>query len=170
MSDRAPWLKTLPAAARFILQGSAESFTAVAVELGLAADDTPCRALSNEAAALLWLGPDERLIIVWGADPAAFGERLERALAAAPHSLVDVTQRQIGFELKTAFAEDLLNCGCPQDLSLAQFPIDKCSRTLYNKTDIVLWRRGSDTFHIEVWRSFAPYLVGWMQEAAQDLA
>ncbi|MFM7484767.1 MAG: hypothetical protein ACKO2S_11015, partial [Burkholderiaceae bacterium] len=54
-------------------------------------------------------------------------------------------------------------------LSLTAFPIDMCSRTLFNKTEIVLWRRGINEFQIEVWRSFAPYLEGWMREAVQDL-
>jgi heterotetrameric sarcosine oxidase gamma subunit len=40
---------------------------------------------------------------------------------------------------------------------------------LFNKADIVLWRRGVDDFHIEVWRSFEDYLVRWMAEAARDL-
>lgn len=175
MSDRASWLKPLPAAARFILQGPTESFAKAAVVLGIAIDHAACRATHGERpthgerAAMLWLGPDERLIIVWGAEPASLARQLEEALAAEPHSLVDVSERQLGFVLDAPFAEDLLNCGCPQDLLLEKFPIDHCSRTLYNKAEIVLWRRGTEEFHIEVWRSFADYLTLWMHEAAQDL-
>jgi sarcosine oxidase gamma subunit len=31
----------------------------------------------------------------------------------------------------------------------------------------VLWRRGADAFQYEVWRSFAPYLVAALTEAAR---
>lgn len=168
MSDAASWLQVLPVAPRFILQGPSEALAAVDQALGLPADETPCRARSNERATLLWLGPDERLIIAPAQD-AGLESLLRTALAALPHSLVDVSHRQVAYRLDSRHAEDLLNCGCPQDLDLAQFPIGMCSRTLFNKTEIVLWRRDPSVFHIEVWRSFAPYLEGWLREAVQDL-
>jgi sarcosine oxidase subunit gamma len=89
-------------------------------------------------------------------------------LTGHPHSLVDVTQRQVGLRLTAPFAADLLNCGCPLDLDPARFPVGSGTRTLFNKTDIVLWRRGVDEFHIEVWRSFEDYLIRWLTESAQD--
>jgi sarcosine oxidase subunit gamma len=33
---------------------------------------------------------------------------------------------------------------------------------------VVLWRTASDVFHIEVWRSFADYVAGLLNEAAQE--
>jgi sarcosine oxidase, subunit gamma len=30
----------------------------------------------------------------------------------------------------------------------------------------VLWRRQADVFHLEAWRSFAPYVVGLLTEIA----
>jgi sarcosine oxidase, subunit gamma len=38
------------------------------------------------------------------------------------------------------------------------------------KADIVLWRTGTDTFHVEVWRSFADYVSRFLAEAARELA
>jgi len=176
MSDATPspqdWLQVLPPAKRYILQGPPAALAAADSALGLMTADLACRARSNERASVLWLGPDERLIIAnSGAASSSDGleSALRGALAAQPYSLVDVSHRQFGLKLSAAFAEDLLNCGCPQDLSLTAFPIDMCSRTLFNKTEIVLWRRGINEFQIEVWRSFAPYLEGWMREAVQDL-
>ena len=176
MSDATPrppeWLQAMPTTERYILQGPPTALATADAILGLSAADVACRARSNERASVLWLGPDERLIIAnAGAASSSNGleSALRGALAAQPYSLVDVSHRQLGLKLSAAFAEDLLNCGCPQDLSLTAFPIDMCSRTLFNKTEIVLWRRGINEFQIEVWRSFAPYLEGWMREAVQDL-
>ena len=172
MSDARPWLRTLPPAPRYILQGPAAALAAADTVLGFSEPHVASRARRNARASVLWLGPDERLIIA-NAEVSTTTPNLEpllrSALASLPHSLVDVSHRQLGLQLSAAFAEDLLNCGCPQDLSLVAFPLDMCSRTLFNKTEIVLWRRGPEEFQIEVWRSFVPYLEGWMREAAQDL-
>ena len=165
------WLQRVTPAARFVLQGGPSALAAAARALGIPDADAPGRC-SGEGTTLtlIWLGPDERLLIAWLEDAASLGARLEAALAGHAHSLVDVMQRQVSLLLTAAFAADLLNCGCPLDLDPARFPVGSGTRTLFNKTDIVLWRRGVDDFHIEVWRSFEDYLVRWMAEAAQDFA
>jgi sarcosine oxidase subunit gamma len=52
----------------------------------------------------------------------------------------------------------MLNAGCPLDLDERAFPVGMATRTLFMKADIVLWRVAEQKFHIEVWRSFAPYV------------
>ncbi len=44
------------------------------------------------------------------------------------------------------------------------------TRTIFDKAEIVLWRRAATTFHVEVWRSFAPYLAASLAEAARGAA
>ena len=56
------------------------------------------------------------------------------------------------------------------DLDPAAFPVGMCTRTVLAKAEIVLWRRADDSFHLEVWRSFAAYVSGVLAEAARDLA
>jgi sarcosine oxidase subunit gamma len=165
----AEWLRPVAASARFVLQGGPAALAAAAGALGIPDADAAGRTTGDDDRTLIWLGPDERLLIAWLEDAASLGARLEAALADQAHSLVDVTQRQVSLRLAAAFAADLLNCGCPLDLDPARFPVGSGTRTLFNKTDIVLWRRGVDDFHIEVWRSFEDYLVRWMAEAARDL-
>jgi sarcosine oxidase subunit gamma len=163
------WLQRVTPAARFVLQGDPAALAAAARALGIADADTPGRC-SGEGTTLtlIWLGPDERLLIAWRESATTLDARLGAVLTGHPHSLVDVTQRQVGLRLTAPFAADLLNCGCPLDLDPARFPVGSGTRTLFNKTDIVLWRRGVDEFHIEVWRSFEDYLIRWLTESAQD--
>jgi sarcosine oxidase subunit gamma len=171
MSDLAPaWLRPVTPAARFIVQGGPAALAAAAAALGIADADTAGRSTGDDAFTLLWLGPDERLLVAWREPAATLDARLGTALAAHAHSRVDVTQRQVAFRLAAPFAADLLNCGCPLDLDASVFPVGSATRTVFNKTEIVLWRRGVDDFHVEVWRSFADYLVRWLTEAAQDFA
>jgi len=115
----------------------------------------------------LWLGPDEWLLIHEGGDPEIFPTRIGLALESRPFSLVDVSSRQIGLIVRGEKAARSLSAGCPLDLSLIAFPAGMATRTIFDKAEIVLWRRGDAAFQVEVWRSFAPYLVAALIEAAR---
>ena len=41
------------------------------------------------------------------------------------------------------------------------------TRTIFDKIEIVLWRRGAREFHLEVWSSFAPHVAAYLIEAAR---
>jgi sarcosine oxidase subunit gamma len=143
---------------------------AAGTALGLSISDVACRSAANGQRAALWLGPDEQLILAAVADAEAVGTQLRDALSALPHSLVDMGHRQLALEVSGATAQTLLNVGCPLDLHLSAFPVGMCTRTVLGKADIVLWRTGPDSFHVEVWRSFADYVARVLVEAARELA
>ncbi len=154
-------------AARFILRGS----EAVRVSCGMAfGADLPSRlgpvGEGNKRAAL-WLGPDEWLLIADNADTATAGDVLESVLEGTAHSLVDISHRQVGLIASGPAAARVLNAGCPLDLDPRAFPMGFATRTLFDKVEIVLWRRAETTFHVEVWRSFAPHLAASLAEAAR---
>jgi sarcosine oxidase, subunit gamma len=157
-------------AARFILRGS----EAVRVSCGMAfGAELPSQlgsAGEGEGRAALWLGPDEWLLVADGADAADIGATLESVLDGTAHSLVDVSHRQIGLIASGPAAARVLNAGCPLDLNLKVFPVGFATRTLFDKVEIVLWRRAETTFQVEIWRSFAPYLAGSLAEAARGVA
>ena len=160
-------LAEAPPAARFILRGA----EAVRVACGMVFSAEPPSRLgpAGEGAgrAALWLGPDEWLLISDSADAADIGGVLESVLDGTAHSLVDISHRQIGLIATGPAAARVLNAGCPLDLDLKAFPVGFATRTLFDKVEIVLWRRAEMTFHIEVWRSFAPHLAGSLAEAAR---
>jgi sarcosine oxidase subunit gamma len=164
-----PWLRLQPAAARFSFRGNAAAQAAAGAAFGLAFPATACRAATSATRAALWLGPDEQLLLA----PPEEGESVRAAMAAAlagrPHSLVDVSHRQVAVELKGPRAAWILNAGCPLDLDLAAFPVGMCTRTVFLKAEITLWRTAPDHFHVEVWRSFTDYLVGVLREVAREV-
>lgn len=123
----------------------------------------PVRVLSSAPLAAgnaLCLGPDEWLLLlpVGSAAPQVDGV----------HALTDISHRQVGIAVTGDRAAALVQCGCALDLSVAAFPPGKVTRTVYEGVEIVLWRRGDDRFHVEVWRSFAPYLWQALAQAAAD--
>ncbi len=153
-----------PSMARHVLRGRLEALTAAAGALGFALPREACRSASLNGTHALWLGPDEWLLL--SAPEAGLGDRLEAAMGAHPHSLVEVTDRQIGLVVNGAEAEAVLSVGCPLDLDQAAFPVGMCTRTVLSKAEIVLWRTGPETFHLEVWRSFDAYLRAFLTASA----
>ncbi|MBV8107685.1 MAG: sarcosine oxidase subunit gamma family protein [Hyphomicrobiales bacterium] len=160
-------LAETPPAARFVFRGGEAARAACSAAFGA---ELPARlglGGERERRAALWLGPDEWLLIAEGADSASLGAEIEAALVSAPHSLVDVSHRQIGLLVSGPVAARALSAGCPLDLHLSAFPVGMATRTIFDKAEIALWRRGATAFHVEVWRSFAPYLVAALAEAAR---
>ena len=162
-------VRLLPPASRFVLRGAGPVMAAAGAALGLNISDMACRSASKGNWAALWLGPDEQLVLAPVADGESVARQLRDALSALPHSLVDVSHRQIAIEICGPLAQTALSAGCPLDLHISSFPIGMCTRTLLGKADIVLWRTSATAFHVEVWRSFADYAARFLAEASREL-
>ena len=167
ISQPATTLTNVPPAARFILRG-ADAVAAASAAFGVVLPTIPCGAATNDARTAFWLGPDEWLLIAPEAETAALQQTLETALAEVPHALVNISNRQTALLIEGPGAATALNAGTPLDLALAAFPIGMVVRTIFEKAEIVLWRSGDDSFRIEVWRSFAPYVQALLEAAMSD--
>lgn len=151
-------------ASRINLRAPAASLDALSAALGLSLPAKPKTSASAKGRYALWLGPDEWLIIDEnGADLMAAASS-----SGVLHSATDVSHRNTAIVVSGPRVEVAINGGCPQDLSLAIFPVGACSRTLIGKAEVVLYRTAENTFRIEVWRSFATYVFGMLDEAAAD--
>lgn len=119
------------------------------------------------------LGPDEWLLIAAATtEPAdALAARLATDLGDHPHTLVDVSHRNVAFELSGALSADVLNTGCPLDLGNEAFPAGTATRTLFAKAEIILCRCSDQDqrplYRVECWRSFGRYLLAYLQESAE---
>jgi sarcosine oxidase, subunit gamma len=161
-------LESLPPAARYILRGGEPVRAAAEAAAGVGFSAHPCRAMTKDERATLWLGPDEWLLLAPETEGDPLASSLEAALASIPHSLVDVGHRQSGCELRGPQASALLSAGCPLDLDEHAFPIGMCTRTVLAKAEVVLWRRAAHTFRLEVARSFVAYVSQFLAEAARS--
>ena len=163
-------LQPVPMLARFSLRGDLAELANVLTGVDVPVSRAACRAVEGNLCATLWLGPDEQLLLAPETNASRLLDVLQRGLANTPHSLVDVSHRQTAFEVTGPNARLLLNAGCPLDLRDAAFPIGMCTRTLFEKSEIILWRTATDSFHVEVWRSFAPYVSALLAEVARERA
>lgn len=159
-------LATLPPAHRISLRAPAASVAALSKAIGLTLPEKPKTSASKSNRTALWLGPDEWLVIDDGAnDPLEACSGVE-----ALHSAVGISHRNVAISVSGPGAENTVRAGCPQDLSLAAFPVGACSRTILGKSEIVLLRTGEDAFRVECWRSFSDYVFTFLAEAARDAA
>lgn len=171
----APDVAVTPAepAFRLSLRAPEKSVAALSRALGVKLPQRPKTSALSKASsgqvgkrAALWLGPDEWLVIdQGGADPIAACGGVK-----ALHSAVDISHRNTAAVVSGKKAAAVLNAGCPQDLSLAAFPVGACSRTLLGKAEVVLWRTAEDAFRVECWRSFSDYVFTLLEDAARDTA
>jgi sarcosine oxidase, subunit gamma len=157
-------LAVLPPAHRISLRAPAASVDALSGALGLTLPQKPKTSASKGARTAFWLGPDEWLVTDDGVkDPLEACASVE-----ALHSAVGISHRNVAISVNGPAAANTVNAGCPQDLSLAAFPVGACSRTILGKVEIVLLRTGEDAFRVECWRSFSDYVFTFLIEAARD--
>jgi heterotetrameric sarcosine oxidase gamma subunit len=144
-------LAPVPPLTRLIIRGDAGSLASI----GLNAPQT-CQAIAFADNALLWLGPDEFMLL-------AADDKFPR-----PANSVDVSHRDTSLAVSGPRAAWVINAYCALDLHPSAFPVGMCTRTVFGKAEIVLWRTSPETFRIEVARSFAPYVWTCLEEARRE--
>lgn len=150
----------VPDLARLSLRGDA-------IELGatfnIELPARPGRTAVTGGRTALWLGPDEWLLL---AQPGSLDPKIGVGMGA----VVDIGHRQVGLIVEGPDAADALATGCPLDLHLTVFAPGTCTRTVFGKAEVVLWRTGAHRFHVEIARSFAAYVHARLTGAARELA
>jgi sarcosine oxidase subunit gamma len=109
---------------------------------------------------LLWLGPDEWLIVGAAAEAEAIA-----AEVAGADSVVDVSANRAVVELAGAERFSLLEQGCSLDLHARSWREGTCAQTLLAHVPVILQEHG-DATRLFVRPSFAGYLVDWLLAAA----
>jgi len=116
---------------------------------------------------LLWLGPDEWLVVGPDGDGPGLVPVLRAALGAERGSAVDVSANRTTIELHGRHARQLLEKGCPIDLHPRAFRAGCCAQTLLARTQVLLWQTGDEpAYRLLVRTSFAAYLAAWLTDAA----
>lgn len=160
-------IEAAPRGARLVLRGPESAAAAAGRAFGLAPPERINTASTDGIRTAFKLGPDEWLLLAPENGEAEAYSAIESGVPE-PHSLVDASHRNVGILVSGSLAADVLNFGVMLDLDPKAFPVGTATRTLFFKTEIVLWRKGLNDFHIEVWRSFADYLHGQLEQAARE--
>ena len=151
------------------VRASGEVAARVSHALGLVLPAEPNTVSTNGQRSVLWLGPDEWLVVD-GATPADEIEAsVHQAFAPDWGSVVDVSANRTVVELSGPQARDVLSRGCSLDLHPRSFRPGMCAQTLLAKTAVILWQTDdAPTFKVFVRASFAAYLARWLADASVD--
>ena len=153
-------LSAVPPVTRIILHAEPSSIEKLGDMVGLELPTIACRSNRIHDRAALWLGADEWLVLA--------GQGAEVPAAHPSGSIVDVSHAMTGIAVAGSLAAWAINAFCALDLHPVAFPVDMCTRTVFGKAEIVLWRAATETFRIEVARSFAPYVWACLEEARRE--
>jgi len=159
-------LKPLAARTRISLRANTEQVDAINEILSLQLPVKSKTSATKGNRSALWLGPDEWLLFD---KPKSSLKNLSAELDGILCSAVDISFRNTAITITGVKSVDVINAGCPQNLSLDAFAVGACSRTLLGKSEIILFRTAKTVFHIECWRSFSDYVWKYLVDAAKTL-
>ncbi|HVM79434.1 MAG TPA: sarcosine oxidase subunit gamma family protein [Stellaceae bacterium] len=147
--------------------GDAAFTRAVAGVLGTAPPTEPNTVAASGEMSLLWLGPDEWLIAA-PASASDLNHRLETALQGLHHSLCDVSQGRVVFDLAGPEARAVLETATSLDLHPRVFGHGRCAQTGLARVPAILQMIEPTRFRIYVRLSFAPYVRAWLERAMAE--
>ncbi len=150
-------------AIRLVVRADTAAAANIGMAIGVLLGTAPCRAVVVRERTALWLGPDEWLVLA----PETESAPAQQALAALG-SIVDVSHGYVGIEVRGPRAAWCINAFNALDLDPHGFPVGACTRTLFGKVGIVLWRAEAEVFRIEAARSHAPYVWQCLAEASRE--
>ncbi len=114
---------------------------------------------------VLWLGPDEWLVVDGTGTSNGIERELEVALAGRHHSAIDLSANRSIFDLTDGL--DLLSSGCGLDLDPSHWRPGMCAQTLFGGAQVILHQLNGRTTRVFVRPSFADHVVARLTGAWQ---
>ena len=150
-----------------------QALTAASTALDVALPLSPNTLNEESDIRILWLGPDEWLVVAPSANIHLF-EKINSAWTGLHHSVTDITGGQTVVRIKGERARQLLNQGCTLDLHQRVFKVGQCAQSLLAHVPVLISRctdngNGTCRFDLVVRRSYADHLVRWLVDAAREI-
>jgi len=126
-------------------------------------------AVLGDGPRILWLGPDEWLVVTAASEGPDMPAALRGALGDIHSAVVDVSDGRAVIVLSGPHARDVLAKGCRIDLHASAFAAGQCAQTHLAKAHVLIHQTDdAPAYEIYVHRSFAPYLWTWLEDAASE--
>ena len=148
----------------FVSQLDVRVDTATAAGLGF--PTAPNTAMTTGDRDVLWLAPDEWLVVGAPGAAGAIADELARSLDGLHHSIVDVSANRVALELGGPSRHDLLASACPIDLHPRSWGDGRCAQSVFGAAQVLLHERDGVT-RLFVRPSFADYVVDLLLAAAR---
>ena len=148
---------------------AAEFRSAVSTVLGIEPVVEPLASVRKRDVSMLWLGPDEWLVVVPDRRAPRIEGALRDALEGQRAALTDVSHARTILTLSGPEARAVLVKGCPLDFHSRVFEPGRCAQSRLAKCQVLIHQTdASPTFEIHVNRSFAQYAWTWLEDAGKE--
>lgn len=165
--------RELPFRTQLNLRVDPDSAAAASIGKALCAPlpTVPCTASRLGDADVLWLGPDEWLLLAEPGQQHALAATLRDAIGEEDGYVTDVSAQRTAVALTGPKVREVLARGCSIDLHPKTTPLGSCVQTLLAQTGVVLVVRDEDAtdFLLLVRASFAGYFADWLIDACAEL-
>ena len=148
----------------FLAQVDVRADPSTAARCGFPAE--PNTVASGPDRDILWLGPDEWLVVGLGGSAEALAAELETTLGGVHHSVVDVSANRTVIELASQSRHEILSSACPIDLHSRSWGDGRCAQTVFGAAQILL-QELEGTTRVFVRPSFASYVVDLLVAASE---
>lgn len=166
----APRIEEKPFLGYINLRGRADDTRFLAGVLKVLGCEPPTQAntvTDSKGYRIYWLGPDEWLIVTPAGMQGQLKSDLLLALRDAFCSVVDNSSGLTMLHVSGEKAAALLATDCPLDLHPREFKPGQCAQTRIAKAGMTLSPLPDNSgFEVIIRRSFADYLLLWLQDAA----
>ena len=125
-------------------------------------------AVIDGARGVLWMSPDEIMVLVPYAEAAEAETTLSEALKGVHALVADVSDARAVLSLSGEDARDVLARLTPADLRSASFGPGEVRRTRLAQVPAAFWMTGEDSFEIVCFRSVAVYVFDILANALRD--
>jgi sarcosine oxidase subunit gamma len=166
----APSIKEVPFLGYLNLRGRSSNTAFLAAVLKVLGSEPPAEAntmIESGDTRIYWLGPDEWLVVIPTDQQGKVQADLKKALTGVFSSVVDNSSGLTMLEITGDNAANLLATDCPLDLHPREFGAGQCAQTRLAKAGMTIAPLRKEVgFEVIIRRSFADYLLLWMQDAA----
>lgn len=120
---------------------------------------------------ILWLGPEEWLVVTSESECRLFLKKLSSAVANDHAAVTDISDSLTVIKLSGKAARKVLEKGCSIDLHPDQFKTGHCAQTLLARARVLLHQiEESPAYDIYVSWSYSAYLWNWLKDAGEEFA
>lgn len=151
------------------LQPGSPAAQAVEASLGITLPG-PLRAEMSGDVKVLWMGPDEWLLVAPEGRQHDLVAQLRSAIGDAFATVTDVSAQRTTLALSGHLVRTVLAHGCAIDLDPRVTPVGSCLTTVLAQAPITLVVRGeaASSVWLLVRSSFASYLATWLVDACTE--
>lgn len=123
---------------------------------------------STGARHVVWLGPDEALLLCEAGLEVKLYRQINAAFADQHAAITNVTDGYCALRLTGGDVRRVLAKGCALDLHPNVFGNGACAQTTLAHAGVTLIAMDTDCFLLLCRTSFAPYTLDWLQDAALE--